>query len=63
MPCQVPPIQIGAACQPCTGREGLSALARRRSHMLVDDQFLYLGRPLSQSLTTRFLVEFSQPVD
>ena len=36
MPCQVPPIRIGAACQPCEGREGLAALARRRPHMVVD---------------------------
>ena len=28
MLCQVPPIQIGAACQPRTGREGLAALAK-----------------------------------
>ena len=27
MLCKVPPIRIGAACQPCTGREGLAALA------------------------------------
>ena len=46
MPCQVPPIQIGAASQPCTEREGLDALAKRippSPPPNLDPRLLYKG--------------------
>ena len=37
MLCKVPPIRIGAACQPCTGREGLAVLANENLPSMHSD--------------------------
>ena len=62
MPCKVPPIRIGAACQPCTEREGLAALARVNSAGTSIICFYMFSRDfhdLRQNKTRRFRKENS----